>query len=170
MKYWLLFRWKVKESCLIDCSSIFNINRLIVIDWFRLVSTLIDWQIHQLLYFYYEIQTSIKWQVPILYLSKVLQYDDGLLNQYHLNVAWTSSVVILNTLRHTFGHQQSSLQQHPTEWKSILHNRYTPLSIKQVLECSWASKVLLYILATDWCTNNLLDWPKSMGTFGATSG
>ena len=36
MLIWLLFHLKVIESCLIDCSSISNINRLIIIDWYRL--------------------------------------------------------------------------------------------------------------------------------------
>ena len=48
MLIWLLFCLKVTESSFIDCSSISNINRLIVINWYRLASILIDWQFHQL--------------------------------------------------------------------------------------------------------------------------
>ena len=39
---------KVTESSFIYCSSISNINRLIVIDWYRLALILIDWQFHRL--------------------------------------------------------------------------------------------------------------------------
>ena len=35
-------RWKVTESCLIDCSSISSINQLIVIDWFWSIDKFID--------------------------------------------------------------------------------------------------------------------------------
>ena len=48
MLVWLLFCLKVTESSFIDCSSISNINRLIVIDWYRMASILIDWQFHWL--------------------------------------------------------------------------------------------------------------------------
>ena len=42
MLIWLLFRLKVTESSFINCSSISNINQLIVIDWYRLISIGID--------------------------------------------------------------------------------------------------------------------------------
>ena len=48
--YWLLitFSMKIDEKSENPVSSISNINRLIAIDWFWLVSILIDWQIHWL--------------------------------------------------------------------------------------------------------------------------
>ena len=48
MLIWLLFCLKVTESSFIDCSSISNIYRLIVIDWYQLASILTDWQFHRL--------------------------------------------------------------------------------------------------------------------------